>query len=490
MARRLAIAAWLGFALATLFFYPLAAALDANSYYLQWQRQDVAETISALALLTILFGAAVFGLWQRSTRMATVALLAVAALPLGSFAAGVARQLPWDDALRSAWESRAIRYPVPGAVLLAGVVAFIRFPQACNRWLRRLLILLSPISLVVVTAVAGSARLPPAVAAMDRVPRAAELQAAVCAPVLALLFDELSFSYLYDDGGSLRPEFPEIARFASTATTYTAVVAPGGDTRNAVPSLLAARHLRDVRIEGADILELRDDDTLVPLDVTGSDGLFATARRLGLSPEVAGYYLSYCDLLGDVVDACRSLSFYNASTPHDRFSPLSPVLTTFILWPRQFPFGLLKNPAFAMLQRELVAQSTMFAGRPLAAAPPVFRLVHFSIPHLPFVFTAQGYDPPLDPLRTSPDADYVAQLGYVDRLVGELLAPLRASGAYDEATIVLFADHGFRYGGRERDPLRIPFIVKTAGQSAGNTIDMPEAGEQLLKRVVEGSCRL
>ena len=490
MVRRLVIAAWLGFALAALFFYPLAAALDANSYYLQWQRQDLAETILALALLTVLFGAAVFGLWPRSSRMATVALLVVAALPLGSLAAGVARQLPWDDALRSAWESRAIRYAVPGGLLLASVLAFIRVPHACNRWLRRLLILLSPVSLVVVGALAGSARLPSAVVVLDRAPRAAAGQDAVCAPVLALLFDELSFSYLYDDGGSLRPAFPEIARLASESTTYTAVVAPGGDTRNAVPSLLAARHLRDVRIEGGDILELREDDTLVPLDVTASEGLFATARRLGFSSEVAGYYLSYCELLGDVVDACRSLSFYNVSTPHDRFSPLSPVLTTLILWPRQFPFGLLKNPAFSTLQRELVAQSTAFARRPLAASPPVFRLVHFSIPHLPFVFTAEGYDPPLDPLRTSPDAAYVAQLGYVDRLVGELLGPLRASGAYDRTTIVLFADHGFRYGERERDPLHIPFIVKTAGQSAPTAIATPEAGEQLLKRVVQASCRL
>ena len=78
----------------------------------------------------------------------------------------------------------------------------------------------------------------------------------------------------------------------------------------------------------------------------------------------------------------------------------------------------------------------------------------------------------------------------MDRLVGELLGPLRASGAYDRTTIVLFADHGFRYGERERDPLHIPFIVKTAGQSAPTAIATPEAGEQLLKRVVQASCRL
>jgi hypothetical protein len=170
------------------------------------------------------------------------------------------------------------------------------------------------------------------------------------------------------------------------------------------------------------------------------------------------------------VDACRSFSFYSVSTVHEGFSPLDPILTTFVLWPRQFPFGLLKNPAFARFQRELVEETQAFARRPVPAGRPVFRLVHYSIPHLPFVFGPDGYDPPLDPLRTTPDTDYVRQLGYVDRLVGELLAALRESGMYQSATIVLMADHGWRFEGRERDPLHIPFIVKMAGPQRSGRI--------------------
>ena len=45
------VCAWLGFTLATLFLYPLAAALDSGIYYLQWQRRDLVETLTALASL-------------------------------------------------------------------------------------------------------------------------------------------------------------------------------------------------------------------------------------------------------------------------------------------------------------------------------------------------------------------------------------------------------------------------------------------------------
>ena len=91
------------------------------------------------------------------------------------------------------------------------------------------------------------------------------------------------------------------------------------------------------------------------------------------------------------------------------------MLTTFVLWPRQFPVGLLKTPAFTRQQRGLVDETRAFAGRPLAPNRPVFRFVHFSVPHLPFVFDASGYNPPWNSLQTAPDdAATSAQLHYTD----------------------------------------------------------------------------
>jgi len=488
MARRIVVSAWLGLALAALFFYPLAAEFDADIYYLQWQARDLVEAAVAVTALALVLSGIIFAVWRRSSRAATAVLLAVAALPLASFAAGVSRQLPFDDTIRAAWEYR----PVVIAVLLAAAggvgLAFLAWPQLFGRWFRRLLVLVSPVSLVVLGGFITSAARTDMVLAFERAPRAAAAVQRACTPVLALLFDELSFSYLYDDAGRLRPEFPEFSRFGRASTHYLSVRAPGSETLAALPSLLAARRVERIEVADEGLMEFMGAGRLVPFSAAEPDGLFATAQRLGLSTEMAGYYLAYCDLLADLVDTCQSLSLYNVSSTGGRFSPANPVLTTLILWPRQFPFGLLKSPAFARHQRQMVEELVAFARRPMGVDPPVFRFIHFSVPHLPFVFDAEGYDPPFDPLQTATDEGYVRQVRYVDRVLGDLLEGMRRAGTYDRTAIIVFADHGYRFGGRERDPLHVPFVVKMAGQQSQANERAAFQGEVLLKQVLQGAC--
>jgi hypothetical protein len=495
MTRRVVIAGWLGFSLAALFFYPLAAALQTDIFYLQWQPSDALETASALAGLALLAGAVVYATWPRSDRTATLALLALAAMPLASFVAGVSRQVPFDDELREAWANPLLRLGTPAAVLIALAAAFAFVPTAFHRWLRRVIILTSPVSLVVAGTLAASAASRAPVVSVDGTPSAQRLEPSAerrapiaCDSVVAWLFDELSFSYLYQDDGRIGPEFPAIRQFAESATNYLSVTAPARETLVAMPSLLAARHVRDVRIARDGLVEVADEGP-GPYSATTADGLFGTARRLGFRTEMAGYYLPYCHLLGGLVDACQSFSFYNVSTTRSRFSLTAPLGTTLILWPRQFPFGLLKSPPYAALQQALVERAEAFARRPLTGPGPVFRFVHFSVPHFPFAFDADGYDPPVDALRTEPDANYVRQLRFVDTLFGRLVEDMKQLRTYDTTTIVLLADHGFRFGGRERDPLHIPFVVKRPGQVSREVVTARLAGEQLLKRTVEDSCR-
>jgi hypothetical protein len=486
------VSAWLGLALAALFFYPLATALSTGAYYLQWQVSDLVETTAVIAVLACVVGAAVFVLWPRSTRTAHVTLLLLSALPLASFAAGVSRQLPFQTTLIAAGEAGSAGLSLSLAAAAAGaaavVVAFLARPAAFGRWLRRLLVIVSPASLVVLASLASSAAQAGGAVRIDRPPAAAGALARACAPVLVLLFDELSFYYVYDLDDNLRSELPALGRFGTEATHYVSVAAPGRGTLEALPSLLAARPLREIEVRGGGLMEVVEGDRLVPFDAARPDGLFGTARSLGYRTEIAGYYLAYCEMLGAVADVCRSRSFYNVSSP-ERFSLVDPVATTLVLWPRQLPFGVLKNPPFARHQREMVEELTAFARRPIERRPPTFRFVHFSIPHLPFVFDAEGYDPPFDPLMTSPDEEYRQQIQYVDRLVGELMDELRRRGAYDETTIVVLADHGYRFGGSERDAAQIPFLVKSAGQTRRAEVRDDRQGERLLKAVVEGACR-
>lgn len=480
-------AGWLGFTFAALFFYPLAAALEGDPYYLQWQPSHSVEALTALVVLAAVLGGALRVVLPQQQRWATVTLAVLAVVPLASLGAGASRQVPFSGDLRLAWESPFWRYGVTFVAAALPVAGLTWWPGASRRVLEWLLLVLSPVSLVVVVALVRPAFQPAVRIAVERPP--APSSGPSCPSVLALLFDELSFSYLFDEegGGEIRPEFPHFRSFATGATTYLAVRSPGGSTMTAIPGYLTGQSFDQVHPDRRGLRYVRGG-AQGHIHVSDAEGLLHTARQAGLSPEILGYYFAYCDLVGTAVDRCRSFSFYNVSTLNLRFSLVDPVLTTVILWPRQFPLGLLKHRAFGRYQRALVAATDRMLVPPITQAYPAFRLVHFSVPHLPFVFTEEGYDPPFDPLASRPDTAYVAQVRYIDRWLGEILGRMRQDGSYDRTTIVVFADHGFRSGRRERDPRHVPFLVKSAGQRSGRRIAASMAGEQLLDAVVAESC--
>ena len=73
---------------------------------------------------------------------------------------------------------------------------------------------------------------------------------------------------------------------------------------------------------------------------------------------------------------------------------------------------------------------------------------------------------------------HILQVQYTDRLVGELMRRMKASGLWDRAAVVITADHGvsFQPGQGRRDVTRqnigeigwVPLFVKSPGQQAGN----------------------
>jgi hypothetical protein len=76
---------------------------------------------------------------------------------------------------------------------------------------------------------------------------------------------------------------------------------------------------------------------------------------------------------------------------------------------------------------------------------------------------------------------HLLQLGFADRLLGELLARLRRTGLYDDALVVVVADHGIGFhAGLERRAVRprnaediapVPLIVKLPGARRGAIVD-------------------
>ncbi len=99
--------------------------------------------------------------------------------------------------------------------------------------------------------------------------------------------------------------------------------------------------------------------------------------------------------------------------------------------------------------------------------------VHLYDPHYP-------YDPPQPELSRYFPNRYHGEIAYVDRVVGTLLDGYRSRGRYDDALIVLTADHGESLGEHgERThgvfiydaTIRIPLLVRAPGLGVGRRIE-------------------
>ena len=126
---------------------------------------------------------------------------------------------------------------------------------------------------------------------------------------------------------------------------------------------------------------------------------------------------------------------------------------------------------------------------------PAFYFQHTLMPHEPWIYLPSGRQSrpagvePLLPVNKVPGFEnptltdhnhlrHLLQVGYTDRLLGELLARLRRTGLLERALIVITADHGysFQVGVESRRLLSernveeiapVPFFVKAPGQMEG-----------------------
>ena len=129
--------------------------------------------------------------------------------------------------------------------------------------------------------------------------------------------------------------------------------------------------------------------------------------------------------------------------------------------------------------------------------------LHMLLPHVPYQYLPSGavYPPPVPEISVIPQEDarrseaapvetgrqrHLLQLAYVDSLIGDLVQELKAQGIYDDALVVLTADHGisFEPGGAIRgiegqsltpelaaDVAWVPLFVKEPGQTDGVVSD-------------------
>jgi hypothetical protein len=325
-------------------------------------------------------------------------------------------------------------------------------------------------------------------------------------PIVFVLFDELPVSTLTSDGVIDAERFPNFARFAAGATWYRNATTVADSTPEAVPAQLTG--------------ELPEPGDL-PTSTHHPRSLFTLFRR---SHELA--------VVEPITDVCPARLCPEARPPvRARLSALADDLTIVaehLLLPDDLRdglpaidrgwlgFGSEAEGRFAgieargsrdkllgkVIERLRADDSALGFARVVAALdrpsgrPPLV-FVHSSLPHGPARYLPDGRAYTIH-RRSYPGFGrehwtrrqwlvdqafqrHVLQTQYADTLLGRLLDKVRAAGLYDDAVILVTADHGvsFRAGEPRRrvtdatrpDIAVVPFIVKAPGQRAGRVED-------------------
>ena len=322
-------------------------------------------------------------------------------------------------------------------------------------------------------------------------------------PIVLVVFDELPTSSLQRPDGSIDDSrFPSFAALADESHWYPRAVTVGLQTSKAIPAILTGQLPRP-----NSIAHYRDH----------SSNLFSWLSAKGGYQMVVHETISQLCPPALCADQKQANPWRGLLAATDDLTVvywhllLPPSLRTGLpdvghAW-TGFRGGARSQPQAEELQGRGIYQNVPRVvdgfvsriGRHRNRGPTLYYL-HTNLPHRPWKYLPSGREytpagasflpPGFDNLTYVPEEEqltihglqrHLLQVGYADRVLGQLLDRLKEADVYDRALIVVAADHGisFRPGQRIRlatranveDILEVPLFVKRPGQREGAVLE-------------------
>lgn len=438
------------------------------------------------------------GVAAVSLRLFRVVHLAVVAVLVGLF---VLAALPRET-------SSAVAFAAAGVVALAGTVAYARVHvlatvlgvlSAGALVFPLVLVAFSPVKRVVFPAAEE---------------RRGEAAIATDVPVVVVVLDELGLTPLVDAAGNIDAvRFPGFGALARDATWFRRATGAHWATDKAIPTILTGRRYDHAHPLLPLVSEYPDNlftwlgeryglNVVEPVTSLCPDRLCGDARELRPWVFVSDLGILYLHVLlpralrpAWLPDVDVAWGGFAAGAAVDRDAPPSTNVEVIA--------GIGEA-----LKEDRRASWRSFVERLRGGA--TLNFLHVLLPHDPYRYLPSGRLYPsggalglLPTQRWSDDGTlivpeyqrYLLQIGMVDGLVGELIAEMKARGWYDEALLIVTADHGksFKPGTAKRDLavdnagelLRVPLFVKVPGQREGGVNDRPVASIDILPTIAD-----
>lgn len=328
-------------------------------------------------------------------------------------------------------------------------------------------------------------------------------------PLVVVVFDEFSITPILDATGKIdRIRFPNFAALASESWWFPNAVGPTIDTAYAVPAIVTGK-------------QPRIDKKYAPTVADYPNNLFSL---LGLQ-----YKLNVFESMTELCSSERCLKKTKISRLYRNAAIIADISIIYlhVIAPpnlrRQLPtldaqwtgFGtkLIEalNPSFDQSKKH--DHTALFLSRINKSTSPVLHFIHVALPHIPYWYLSTGHQYSNrwklpdgiisdkegwigdDSLIISAYHQYLHQVGYVDRFLGDLLNKLRSVDLYNEALVIVTADHGVSFQSERsrrlptddttNEIIKVPMFVKLPLQHEDYIDEYLVSGIDVLPTIVD-----
>jgi len=184
---------------------------------------------------------------------------------------------------------------------------------------------------------------------------------------------------------------------------------------------------------------------------------------------LVGWYLPYCRFLSAALTRCWWCEIeFQMNSNGERLAPL------IVNQAR----SLFETSLFSQFGRSLAVQHkteqyTEMLHQALSVVTDStlgLSLLHFDVPHSPFIYDRHKGDLSL---ANSPVVGYIDALALTDRTLAEIRRAMEQAGQWDSSAVLVSADHYYRYSKLLDGKVdhRIPFMLKLPFEKAGKVHD-------------------
>jgi arylsulfatase A-like enzyme len=301
-----------------------------------------------------------------------------------------------------------------------------------------------------------------------------------------IVFDELSYDQVFEHRAR-NLALPNFDALRSQSTLFTDTQPAGYHTVDVLPSLLTGKIVNSTHYNFHNRLWVHHEGEGWQR-IDGADTIFGDAQSAGWRTAAVGWYNPYCSLYADAIQNCYWIN-------HDMFDGLMAHNASFgdnVITPLRQVIREAKSPARAdrdlctfdvrhRYQTHIDLQEHAFEVLHTDQADFVF--FHFSVPHSPNIWSRIQ-----DDYTQYCDSSYLDNLALTDRVLGQVLAVLKASPRWDQTNLIVQGDHSWRIDEWDWLPAwtqeddaasrgvfdpRPALIVHQAGQTQPQTVATP-----------------